>query len=433
MRELIMAILVAACMLSGLLLRYGTIASVVPADQKRKLMLCYAAALAAYAAFLAIWFCKIGPSIAVVKNSGVLFAVLTTGINILMLRSRVRENMFAFGIVIVCNYLLLGYPSYAAYLMSRAGFQLGGFGAIGIYAVLLMVTFLPMRKLLKNTVEPFLTMDSGNYWNTTWFIPIALFGMLLLAFPGAKTVESFSSILGGLLCAAIMILLCWRIAADRKELLEKQLMESQQEGQKLYYAKLQAKVEEARKTGHDFKHYAQAMRHYLSNDDMEGLRICCIELTRQLNRVADVHEVGNSVADAVLYQYLELARLEEISVKIQGELNSDWIADMDICVILGNLLDNAIEGCKTMAEDRRLSVSFQHTDNAVCILVQNTYDGRVETEHGELVSRKREQLSGVGLKSVETLCEKYRGKMDICHDEAVFSVNLVLENPSAKG
>ena len=130
-----------------------------------------------------------------------------------------------------------------------------------------------------------------------------------------------------------------------------------------------------------------------------------------------------------MYQYLELAQLEEITVKIQGELDCDWVADMDICVILGNLLDNAIEGCKTMGQDRRLSVSFQHTDTTVCILAQNTYDGRVNVENGEMVSRKREHLSGVGLKSVENLCEKYRGRMDICYDETLFSVNLLLEKP----
>lgn len=429
MRGVILAILITGCMVSGLLLRYGAIASVVPPEKKRKLFVCYAAALVIHAVVLTAYFWKAGPSVAVAKNSGVVFAVLTTGINILMLRNRVRENLFAFGIVIVCNYLLLGYPSYLGHLLMQNGIRFDGFAAVGVYALLLLVTFFPMRKLLKNTVEPFLSMDSGSYWNTTWFIPNALFGMLLVSFPGAKTVESFSSILGGILCATIMILLCWRIAEDRKELLEKQLMESQLTGQKVYYAKLQAKVEEARKTGHDFKHYVQAMRHYLTNDDMEGLRTCCIELTQRLNRVAAVQDVGNSVADAVLYQYLEQAQQEEISVKIQGELNCDWIADMDICVILGNLLDNAIEGCKTMEEDRRLSVSFQYSDTVVCILVQNTYDGCVYLENGEYVSRKRDQLAGVGLKSVEDLCQKYQGKLDVCHDESVFSVNLLLEKP----
>lgn len=431
MREIILAILVTACLLSGLLLRYGAIASVVSADKKGKLMACYAVALAAHAVVLFLWFRRFGPSVAVVKNSGVLFAVLTTGINILLLRSRVRENLFSFGIVIVCNYLLLGYPSYIGHLMGVAGYTLDGFGAIGIYALLLIVTFFPIRKLLKKTVEPFLSMDSRYYWGTTWFIPIALFGMLLATFPGGRTVKELSSILGGILCAAAMILLCWRIAADHKEMQKRQLMEDQLNGQKLYYAKLQAKVEEARKTGHDFKHYAEAMRHYLSHDDMEGLRACCVELTQQLNRAADVYDVGNSVADAVIYRYQELARLEGITVKIQGELKCDWIADMDIFVVLGNLLDNAIEGCKTVAEDRRLSLNFKYTDTTVCILIQNTYDGFVASENGEIISRKRDHLGGIGLRSVEDLCHKYRGRMDVCHDETVFSVNLLLERPEA--
>lgn len=429
MREIILAILVTACLLFGLQLRYEAIASVVSAAKKRILVTCYGTVLTLTAVGFSLWFLFVGPSIAAAKYGGGLFAVLTTAINILVIRNRIREHLFTFGIVIVCHYLLLTIPSYIYQLLEQSGRPLGGVAATVLYAFLLAVAFLPLRKLLKKTLEPFLVMDSSYYWNTIWFIPIALFGMLLVTFPGGRTVKDLSSVMGGVLCVATMILLCWRNAADHKEMRKKQLMEAQLNGQKLYYAKLQAKVEEARKTGHDFKHYAQAMRHYLSNDDMEGLRSCCIELTQQLNRAANVHDVGNSVADAVIYQYQELARLEGITVKIQGELNCDWIADMDVFVVLGNLLDNAIEGCKTAAEDRRLSLTFQHTDTTVCILIQNTYDGLVEMENGEMMSRKRERLSGVGLRSVETLCQKYRGRMDICHDETVFSVNLLLEKP----
>lgn len=429
MREIIMAILITICLLSGLLLRYDAIAPVVSAEKKRTLMICYIAALVLHALGLSLFFSAFEPSAAAATNSGVLFALITTCINILVVRDHVREHLFAFGIVIVCNYLLLAIPSYINYRLSRSDVAVGGFDRIGIYALLLLLTFVPIRKMLRSTVRPFLTIESGSYWNTAWIFPVAQFFLLFLTFPGDRPVEKLSSVLGGFLCAAVMIQVCWKSAEDLKEMQEKQRMESQLAGQKLYYAKLQAKVEEARKTGHDFKHYAQAMRHYLSTDDMEGLRLCCIELTQQLDRIAYVHDVGNSLADGVLYQYLEQARMENIAVKIQGELNCNWIADMDICVILGNLLDNAIEGCKTMKEDRRLSVTFQHTDTAVCILVQNTYDGQVAMENGEMVSRKREQLSGVGLKSVETLCQKYGGKMDVCPDKTLFSVNLLLEKP----
>jgi hypothetical protein len=72
MREITLAILITICLLSGLLLRYGAIASVVPVDKKRKLVGCYVAALLVYAIAVAFLFCKDGPSVAVAKNSGVL-------------------------------------------------------------------------------------------------------------------------------------------------------------------------------------------------------------------------------------------------------------------------------------------------------------------------------------------------------------------------
>lgn len=427
MRELFIGALVSACLISGLLLRYEAISSLVTREKQRILLICYAVALIMNTVALWLWFSAFGLSLAPSKYSGVVFAAVTTAINILVVRKQTKAHLFSTGIVMVCNYLLLAVPSYVNHVLEMAGASISPFFTVAVYAAVLLLSFFPIRKLLGNTVKPFLSEESGHYWGSIWFLPIAMFGMLFLAFPGNRRVESLSAVLGGILCAAVMILMCWRIAEDYRQMQHKQIMEEQLADQKLYYAQLQAKVEEARKTGHDFKHFAQAMRHYLSNDDMEGLRSCCIDLTQRLNQASAICDVGNSVADAVLYRYGELAREEKIQVKVQGELICDWISDMDICVLLGNLLDNAIEGCKTMEEDRRLAITFQHTESAVCMLIQNTYDGLVKMEDGEMLSRKRERLSGIGLKSVEELCQKYRGQIDICPDETLFSVNVLLK------
>ena len=88
---------------------------------------------------------------------------------------QVKEHLFTFGLTAVIVWIVL---AIAAYITGRIGYQTIEQGLIieNILGILMYAALYPcFRKLMIHTVKPFLGIESENYWNTVWFIPIALF------------------------------------------------------------------------------------------------------------------------------------------------------------------------------------------------------------------------------------------------------------------
>lgn len=431
MFELGVTILVTLCLIPGLLQRYIPLSSEISAKKKNVLRISYCAALLTETVVLYCLIIHVGFSVEMVKNICTAFAVVTVGINILVIRHRIREHLFIFGVVIVCNYLLFLVPSYIAVFVQEIDRPVRILLLAGIYFLLLATMYIPIRKLLKSTVEPFLHFDSGNYWNSIWFIPIALFGSMFLIFPENTKIESIGQLLSGVLSASIMILVCKSIAGDYHRMYEKQVVMEQLADQKLYYTKLQVGIEEARRARHDFKHYLSAIEHYLALGDMDALRCCCETLVHSKEILEPFCYIGSAVADSVISRYAIQAEEEGILFHAAGSLNADWLTDMDQCVLLGNALDNAIEGCRTCAEDRKIALTIHSDEETISVLVQNHYDGQLQYRDEQIMSRKEEERVGVGLQSIASICRKYNGYMEVCSDEKLFSLNILLHRPKA--
>jgi sensor histidine kinase regulating citrate/malate metabolism len=102
------------------------------------------------------------------------------------------------------------------------------------------------------------------------------------------------------------------------------------------------------------------------------------------------------------------------------------IVEMDLCVLLGNALDNAFTGCLTITENRNVTLIAQTEKETLSFVIKNTFDGEIKTKDKIILSRKRENSEGIGLKSMEAICEKYKGTMEIKYDEEHFVILIIL-------
>ena len=103
------------------------------------------------------------------------------------------------------------------------------------------------------------------------------------------------------------------------------------------------------------------------------------------------------------------------------------VSDMDLCVLLGNALENAFYGCMTRRDKRRIIVIAQTEEQIVSIVVHNTFDGKIETKDNILLSRKRgNDVGGIGLASMHEVCKRYGGTMETKWDEDRFMVLFLL-------
>lgn len=424
---MLFAVVTTACFVPGLLLRYGPFSALLTAKQKLRLAACYGLMGIANAAVLYfVPHAAGGVAMQFVKMDLLAFGIITTVINILLIPGHFREHMFVYGVVTTCNYLIVSIPTAISATLVGLDDTLGYSVNAIMYIVLVAICYHPMRRLLRNTVEPFLTLECDDYWGTTWFIPTAIFLAIYIAFPGDYYANSINSALSGLLIGSAMILICYSIAADHQRLRDKKVMEKQLIDQKLHYAEMKAHVEDARKTRHDFKHYLAAVQHFIDTDDKSGLQNYCDDLIEKVNVDIQIPYTGNTAVDGVLYRYARLARENNIKFEYNGSFKSDGIADMDMCVLLGNALENALQGCKTVDNNRFILLAAETKGQMFSVVVSNSFDGVVLVNSGALLSRKRHNEPGIGIESMRTVCKRYDGSLQFQNDESVFYLTAML-------
>ncbi|MBQ8474360.1 MAG: sensor histidine kinase [Clostridia bacterium] len=429
MQAFIAAICMTLCLVFGVILRYIPFRNVISKKRKKVLFICYGAGFAINILLLTLRFFQDGVSVAMIRIDGVAFAFGMAVINLIVIGKKIREQFYTFGMIIVCNYMLVSVPEYiSAHHHWLSGSNEFYFYTV-VYFLLLVVTFYPMMRLVKATVEPFLSRDYGDYWTTIWYIPIVLFLPLFFAVPIDTAGEGdMIRLISRVLIVIANISLGVSIAKDYRYFNEKQVITDQLADQKVYYTELQTKVGEARKARHDMKHFIAAVYQFIDHDDKEGLRAFCDDLSDRNSMDRDAYPyTGNVAVDGVVYKYVQLCMADNIDFNYSGTVKSGKIADVDICVLVGNALDNAYAACKELNSERKISLMCQSENQLLTIMVQNSFDGKIETtEDDQLISRKRGDRPGVGMLSMNSVCQRYGGTMERHWDENTFTVMFML-------
>ncbi len=433
MWEILAAFLLTLCILTGVMLRYAPFKAVLSAKQKLLLFILYALIIAVNMLGLTWSFLKdnLTASLDFLRYSPIFYAAVLLLVNALVIRNRIREHIFVSGIVINFNYLLMTVPNFVIALVPKLAGTHILYVIVIIYTALLLLTYWPLRMLLSNTVTPFLYLETDNYWSTIWFIPIAFFGARYINLGGSHDAGNVQQLFSSVLSCTLIILMCLSIAKSHKTIYQKQRMTEQLTEQKLHYMEMQTRVQNARQNRHDMKHHIAAIRRYIELDDKSGLSEYCDAFVQrnQLDKNA-LPYTGNVAVDGVVYKYMQLCEEQNIQFSCLGTVRSDSIADIDICVLIGNVLENAFTACLTIPEDRYIKMISKSEKNLLTVIVTNSFDGKLrQGTEGVLLSRKREGRTGVGMKSMESVCQRYGGTMEKHWDDNTFTLMFMLPIP----
>jgi len=86
-----------------------------------------------------------------------------------------------------------------------------------------------------------------------------------------------------------------------------------------------------------------------------------------------------------------------------------FIEDADLCNLISNLLENALEACMYVSGEKKISFVIKWIKDHLVIIVENSFDGHVRTRDGKYLSRKKTNREGIGLMSIKAIAEKYGG------------------------
>lgn len=180
---------------------------------------------------------------------------------------------------------------------------------------------------------------------------------------------------------------------------------------------------------HDYRSHIQTMKAYLSMGRYEELADYLDQLDADLNQVDTVVKTGNVMMDALLNSKISVARAKQITVEAKATVPQRLsIAEVDLCVILGNLLDNAIEACMQIpTESRRfIRIYIDVLRGQLYLYVINATADRLQRRGGSYLSTKASRDHGYGLMRMDRVVEKYHGYLDRQDETGVFATEILL-------
>lgn len=208
------------------------------------------------------------------------------------------------------------------------------------------------------------------------------------------------------------------------KLIAKKVTAAESEILKKHYAEVENMYEKMRGWRHDYRHHIQAMKVHAQNGEYEEINRYLDMLDDDLTHVETVFKTGNRMADAILNSKLSIAAEKSIKVKAEARIPvSLTVSELDLCIAIGNLLDNAIEACAELPEEERLiRIYMEMKGNYLYLSLTNTAKG--QKKHSFKTTKG--EGHGYGLARVDAIVKKYGGYLTRASEDGAFSTEILL-------
>lgn len=207
-----------------------------------------------------------------------------------------------------------------------------------------------------------------------------------------------------------------RISAYQRELIE------------THYREVDNMYRQIRGWRHDYRNHIQTMKAYAAEGVWEAIRRYLDLLDEDLTSVDTAVKTGNPMADAILNSKISLANSKKIRViadaHIPVKLKS---SEIDLCCILGNLFDNAIEASEKLPEDQRVIRVYMDMKNTqLYISFTNFTAGKKLKKEGKLFRSTKGEGHGFGLVRIDAIVERLDGYISRNSEDGAFTTEILL-------
>lgn len=363
---------------------------------------------------------------------GVLFCLLV----------QADRGMILFFYMFILDYLLVIRAAAFCICEKLFGFNFFSWQSGFITLFLILCTILLMVKAMSHITKGLCSVSVPSFWRTAWLLPCSVTLILLLL---TGDIRSGTVTISALL-ARVLLLICMFLIShfmilfiqQLKEQLEtntrNQAMERLLQIQHDQYSMLQARIAENRRARHDFRQHLRVIQDCVKRGDLEDLKSYLAEYEKQFPSHSD-HIYCNSYAvNAILAFYADKAENHNIRLDVKIQMSdTPVIPETEFCVLLGNLLENALDACQIGRSESKTSQPFirvcaiQIGTSTLSITVDNTSVFKPTWINEKLVSTKAAG-SGIGTESIRMIAEQYRGDARFDWKDGVFYASVML-NP----
>lgn len=366
------------------------------------------------------------------------FMLVNLTLSFVLIKESFPKLMFTYLLLFSWSFFVYGN---ANFIESRFFWDFSDQHPYLIYNIVRIIVYLVtcpfMFRFFKHTIADAMKIQDDAMWRHLWKIPLfsTLFGMLycfnddIYAYATWQFMVSRYLMLLGTCYVSYVALKVLEISMKKTQL-EESLKYADQSirTQKKQYDTLAKHMDDMRKAKHDLRHHLTLVNSYIEKDDKEGLKNY-IDLYKS-ELPPDVLELysRNDVVNAIVCYYASRAR--DYHIRFDANItypDNCSISETDITVLLGNMLENAVEAChRSKSNDTFIKLWIKpHGTSELLILTDNTCNVPVTFKDGVPTSSKREGM-GIGTSSMQDIAKRYHGSVRFETSDGIFYTSVIM-------
>lgn len=210
--------------------------------------------------------------------------------------------------------------------------------------------------------------------------------------------------------------------------IDRELAAYQRELIDTHYQEVENMYRQIRGWRHDYRNHIQVMKALAASGDLAGIQVYLDELDTDLNTVDTVIKTGNAMADAILNSKISLAKSRHIAVQADAHIPVKLrMSELDLCVILGNLFDNAIEASLALPEEQRMiRVYMDMKGTQLYISFTNFTAAAKQHKIGRRFATTKGSGHGFGLVRIDNIIDRLDGYLSRNSEDGAFTTEILI-------
>lgn len=240
-------------------------------------------------------------------------------------------------------------------------------------------------------------------------------------------IQVFTVVLVVLSLITIIVLLINSISQKHYEQTS-ELLEEKMRSQLKYYIMLDEKDTEMKKFRHDFRKHMMCVISMLEEESFSDAENYIRSLTNKFNETVPLYKTGNYIADSILSDKTQECKDKGIIFKFTGVIPEKNLNPLELCTILSNSMDNAIEACvKVSGVPTQIRMTSDFKNNYWYMKIANTSDSDIEIKNNNVLTTKNDSSNhGFGLQNIKDVVNKHKGEFKIAQIDGDFILEITM-------
>jgi hypothetical protein len=236
---------------------------------------------------------------------------------------------------------------------------------------------------------------------------------------------------GGFSIFVLVYSMLYHFNIKQKYQLQTELLTQYNEQQREYFEQLLLKEQSTRQFRHDMISDLMQMQNYCEKNEYDELKKYLSEMLKDISVISkDNYDVGNEIINTVINSYFYPIK-KSCNIKVSGFADNELnISRRDLCIVVSNLVKNAVEALENSQSDcERIVFEIKQGKQYLHITVKNTVDNEkiLLKNNFPVTTKKDKKMHGLGLENVIKVAEKYNGKYEYTIENGYYIANVHLQ------